>query len=579
MNPVGWGRASNSYSISLLVIILHTLRQGSTGFEVLHQEGSLFYPELGIHVESTGFTYAYSDFIHLPIVYHLPIDVDVDQMIPKSCDLSQQRNLATSIENAVDQTKRDLMTKFAPYRSSIVPTFYSTETETRPHHLYQYNDSLPSGKGLVLHRSKRVVGMIALAAAAVAVVGLVGANTYEIARIRHSAVRLEREISGLHLKTAELVDSANILTDRLNNIGGVVIPQIQEEIRNITQTLGCQADIEALRSEIFHHLALTVFRVSDIVNALLQHTIIPELLTPQIMADHILTRPDMTNSLYGDDAQLVYQLSQAVLTSIHYDPFVIGAVMIIPRIMKEHIGMTLSVTRVPLQVEGENRYTILNTPELVLKDTDKRTVWSTDYTRCRSVSGIYFCSLQVLHRRASRCLQNIVFNESTEGCSRIPSSDDPYERLTLSGLLLTNRHIDIKQITKDKDGNTKSALFPIQNSSSVFIHKAQASEILVGNRVYALMDSVINVEDEIPRITIDIPMYNMSAIPTPWENLTNLEPYSPTNFDYDQLHTISWVLVGLNLGCVLLLIMRMKKLIWRVRNLEVWVQGDRIDRV
>lgn len=264
--------------------------------------------------------------------------------------------------------------------------------------------------------------MIALAAAATAVVGLVGANTYEIARIRHSAIRLERGIYDLQLKTSELVDSANIVTDRLNNIGGVVIPRLQDEILNITLAMGCKADVDEIRTEITNQLTLTTMRVSDIINALLQHSAIPELLTPKIITDHLLTRPDLSNSLYKDDLQLVYQLSRAVLTSVHYEPFIIGAVLITPRIMKEHIGMTLSVTRVPIRASKQEDYTILSTPDLVLRDIDKKKVWSADYTRCRSISGIYFCSLQVLHRRLSTCLQNIIFANHSRGCARIESA-------------------------------------------------------------------------------------------------------------------------------------------------------------
>lgn len=99
----------------------------------------------------------------------------------------------------------------------------------------------------------------------------------------------------------------------------------------------------------------------------------------------------MGNSLYQDDIQLIYQLSHGISTSIRYDPFIIGAVLITLRLMREHIGMTLSITRVPVLDSSSNQMSILEAPDSVLRDFDKQRIWATDYTRCKSVAGIYFC--------------------------------------------------------------------------------------------------------------------------------------------------------------------------------------------
>lgn len=528
-------------------------------FMMLHEDGNLYYPDLGLHIEPTGYTYSYSDFIHVPITYHIPLDFDLDQLTPEHCDLSEKRAFRAAIADSLDKTKEDLSSRFQPYKSAIIDG------------AREGNHASPMLRNRKI--KKRAVGLIMGAAAAVAVVGLVGANTYEIARIRNSAMRLESKLNGIQLKQGELIDSVNIIQERLNNIGGVVIPAIQGEIKALTEGMDCRTEMQDIKIAVLHGLTSATSRISDIINSLLQHVIVPELLSPHIIEEEIMKRKDMENSLYQEDIQLVYQLSQGVLTSVRYDPFLIGAVMIVPKLMKEHIGMTLSITKVPVLDELNHNYHILATPDLVLRDLDKKKIWATDYTRCKSVAGIYFCSIQVLHRKTSSCLESLVFNNDASKCRKIRSEDDPTERVTLSGILVTNRHVIIKKITSDRDGNTKATDVSRTNEKSLFISRTNASEVLVGNRVYILNAKEIEVSDDVRQMTFKTPGLNISFIPMTWTDLSNIT-HTTQEIMPSVLITSDAILWPLIIGTMCLLYYVLRKLMRRIRALENYVQTD-----
>lgn len=84
---------------------------------MIHDDGNLYYPDLGLHIEPTGYTYSYSDFIHIPIAYHVPLDMDISTIIPDRCDLSEGRTFEADIASAFEQAKIDLMT---PYKSAFI---------------------------------------------------------------------------------------------------------------------------------------------------------------------------------------------------------------------------------------------------------------------------------------------------------------------------------------------------------------------------------------------------------------------------------------------------------------------------
>lgn len=153
------------------------------------------------------------------------------------------------------------------------------------------------------------------------------------------------------------------------------------------------------------------------------------------------------------------------------------------------------------------------------------------------------------------------------------------ERLTLSGLLVTNRPVEIKQIVRDKDGNTKSITFSRSNTSSIFISSLEASEVLVGDRIYALRDSTIAVEDKIPQIIFDTPAYNMSQVPYTWENITHLSQYTPRPIPYDHFHTVSWLLWFLSAGFMIMIIFKYVSMMRKIRHLQKWIQMDHRSKI
>lgn len=324
-------------------------------------------------------------------------------------------------------------------------------------------------------------------------VGLVGQNTYEIARLKNSATQLGRQMNSVGSNLTQLTDSLNRVASRVNQPSDVVIPDIEREIRELVKSISRRTAMGEIAGLTRYRLSAVTSKISGIVNSLLQNKIIPELLSPDTVRNKILSRPDMKDSLYQDDIQLIYQLSQGVLVSIRYDPFILGAIIVTPKIMREHIGITLSVTKVPILHNHSDTPTIIDTPDLILQDTDKGRVWATDFTRCKSVAGVYFCSIQVLHQKTSECLQNLIFSNDSSRCIRRDSYDNPMERLTLSGILITSRDIEIKEIVKDKDGHNKALTVERSSDNSFFISGKEVSEVIVGSTIYLLRERPIEV--------------------------------------------------------------------------------------
>lgn len=224
--------------------------------------------------------------------------MDLSDLVPDRCSLPEKRVFESGLSQALDQAKVDLVSRFTSYQAAIIAGLTEEDDFIEVNASYVLHLNSPNTSP-TMHRTKRELGVIVAAAAAVSVVGLVGANTYEIARIRNSARKLETQINSIRIKTSALIDSVNVINIILNELGSVVITNIQTEIRALARSMNCRSTMSDVKDQVLYRLLITNMRISDIINTLLQHTIIPEMLTPDTIRSKILSRHDMDNSLSG----------------------------------------------------------------------------------------------------------------------------------------------------------------------------------------------------------------------------------------------------------------------------------------
>lgn len=103
----------------------------------------------------------------------------------------------------------------------------------------------------------------------------------------------------------------------------------------------------------------------------------------------------MRGSIYQSDPTLVYQLGKFMLMSMQHQPFSVSGLLILPRLLKEYVGIVLSVNRVPIHRAGDQEAVILDYGDLAVREisfhllmtTDKRHADANFYNALRTKLG------------------------------------------------------------------------------------------------------------------------------------------------------------------------------------------------
>lgn len=95
----------------------------------------------------------------------------------------------------------------------------------------------------------------------------------------------------------------------------------------------------------------------------------------------------MRGSIYQSDPTLIYQIGKFMLMSIQHRPFSVSGLLILPRLLKEYVGIVLSVNRVPITRDNSNSNLILDSEDLAVREISSAKVWppNFDYRRVYSI--------------------------------------------------------------------------------------------------------------------------------------------------------------------------------------------------
>ncbi|WHM52804.1 MAG: putative glycoprotein [Pedras lispivirus] len=512
-------------SIIIYILIVSQCVRDSKAFNyLLHHSSESSYQSgnLGVHIEPAGLTYAYDEFVYANLVYHVPtVQVDVTQII-EGCTEIYKKKLKSEIN--------DINTNSVTYLQRTVPEY--TSVIAKP------------ADGNTTVRARRALPLIPLIAgiAALAMAGMIVANTVEVVRLQDRATDLETLLNTVRGNQLAFANKSSELINRVNNIGSVVIPDIESSLKSISTTTRCGLDGVTLNRKVSEQYREYTRRTMNIINALYDHRIIPELLDLSQLKRDILARPEFINSVYSADPMLFYQLTKGYLTSVRHNPFVVASIMIIPVLSRELVGTTATVNRVP--VFYNNTIVSLQAPDTVLIDEQRRHVWEVDHSLCMSVAISHFCPIQVLHRRSNKCIEGILFKNESLNCHMISNPDVPFIKHTLTGLLIGLHNQTIQKIVTDKDNKMKTVAVLYNNTQkSIFLPKGFSREILIDGVVFTLTTPRLDVTPDSHIIQVNVSQETVSIPNTTLYPISPLSPLSSIDIPWHPVLSSTHILI------------------------------------
>lgn len=489
-----------------------------------YDKGMLFHHDLGIFIEPNSFAYSYSTFVYERIHMIVPFNYELGYHLD-NCNEDENQRTRAEITQLILSLQRTLADRIDEYQSPVI----SEE-----------------------NREKREIILLSLlAAAAIMSVGLSLYNSYQIRKLSDETKMAAIEINRLSEAARKTPQVINGIIDQLNNIT-VVIPELGKKINTIITTLNC----EQTRSAFFRDLDRQInndiiLRVTSGINALYSGKITPDFYPISTVKKTLLQREDMLNSLYRDDISLVYKLGNFVTLAVKHDPFSITGVLILPKLLRENIGVTLMINKVPIHDSEENTLIILDEPDVGVQDMTASIVWTPDMSLCIKHTGTYFCPLYDVKSRYSRCLTGLVFGQNASTCVFKKSTNDPLVKQANNGLLLSSKITEFSIISKDRDGHNKAMTKRTMHAnSSNLVTAADGREILIKDEIYMMAPETAEIATKIVlNQTASIPPITPISIPS----LSPLDHMDP--FDPHYLHLVNYGFTGTSIALFIILLL------------------------
>lgn len=262
----------------------------------------------------------------------------------------------------------------------------------------------------------------------------------------------------------------------------------------------------------------------------------------------------MRDSIYQSDITLVYQLGKFMLMSVQHQPFAVSGLLILPRLLKEYVGIVLSVNRVPIRKSGSVDPVILKSEDLAIREISSAKIWTPNFDTCIKHTGTYYCPLHEIRAKYSECLSGMLFRRNITSCEYTDARGYPLIKQVSSGLLVSS---DIGQFTAiriDADGNRKSELKNMTYiNSSNFLTIKDGSEIMLNHDIYLLSHDTDEIVLQINQ-TIVIPDYtlNNTTIPLP-DIIPDIDQYTPHYLTLEWSYTELTLIIAVSITMLYLL--------------------------
>lgn len=485
----------------------------------------VFVQEGGVFIEPTGFAYTYSTFIYENIHLVIPNQMDIDYHLPHCSD---EENMITGSEKKIliDNVLATLKSRVPEYRSPFM-------TSVKP-------------------RNKReLVTLALLTAAGLMSLGISIYNTVQVRSVAQRSQKMMEEINRLSISQAQTTHALKKVIDSFNNLTTVTIPAIEKQINIIHNEISCTSMRTQFFMELNRRLTQDLFvSVTAGVNAAYNGKITPDFLPPAEIRSKILVHDDMKDSIYQSDITLVYQLGKFMLMSVQHQPFAVSGLLILPRLLKEYVGIVLSVNRVPIRRMTDTEPVILKSEDLAVREISAAKIWTPNFDTCIKHTGTYYCPLHEIRAKYSECLSGMLFKRNITSCEFTDARGYPLIKQVSSGLLVSADITQFTAIRIDADGNRRSELKNMTHSnSSNFLTINDGSEIMLNHDIYLLSHDTDDIVMQINQ-TIVIPDYgvNNMSVPIP-DQIPDIDQYTPHYLTQEWSYTnlILIVIVGLTM--------------------------------
>lgn len=511
------------------------------------QDNLVFIKDSGIFVEPTGFAYSYSTFIYENIHLVIPEYLDIDYYLPH-CSEDEQHITAAEKKILIDNVMSALRTRIPEYQSPFI-----TKNADKP--------------------KRELVTLALLTAAGLMSLGISVYNTIQVKSVAKQAERMIHEVNRIADSQARTTMALKEVVDSFNNLTTVIIPAIENQIKVLQNEVSCTAMRGQFFTELNRRLTQELFvTVTSGTNALYNGKITPDFLPPAEIQRKLMTRPDMVDSIYQSDPTLVYQLGKFMLMSIKHKPFAISGLLILPRLLKEYIGIVLSINKVPIITSHDAEPLILNSADLAVKEMSSRRLWTPNFDTCIKHTGTYYCPLHEIRARYSHCLTEMLFNQNMTSCRYTDASGYPLIKQTSAGILVSSLIQDYVSIRIDADGNRQSSKRSMTNTNSTnFLTISDGSEIMIAHDIYLLSPDTTEIVLQINN-SIDI-----HDFPVDNNTVPSLSIIDPVDVFVPHYLTMGWsyttgfiTLVGMGLlAYVFIQLILIKR---DVHNLSIYTQ-------
>lgn len=470
---------------------MHVTATGSLHIiESVLQDNLVFLRDQGIFVEPSSLAYTYSTFVYERIHLVIPDNLEVDHQLPGCTD---DQNEAVRLEKSIlMSTFRDsIRERIKPYTSPLI-------------------------KDLPNRPKRAAVALAAITAASIISIGISVFNTVQIKEVARQTSRLTDEINRISQATKMTTNAVNKVISEFNNLSTVIIPKIAEQINTVVFELHCLDSKGQYFRELHRRLLQDIYiNVVSGINALYNGKITPDFYPISVIQSTLLNRPDMINSMYAEDVNLVYRLGNFITLSVTHEPFSVSGILILPKLLKEHIGIVLSVNKVPITIPSQSDPVIMDCADLAVKDVVTQRVWTPNFDACIKNIGTYYCPLHEIRARYSKCLTGLIFNHNTTECKFVDAEGYPKIKQATAGILVSDSIKEYVNIVKDADGHRKSIRldFDYQNSSN-FLTIMDGEEVMIDHDMYLLSPETAEITLQING-TITYPDFDIGNISIP----------------------------------------------------------------
>lgn len=434
---------------------------------VTHQHQ--IFEDAGVAIEPTGYVYTYSTFVYEKIFFTVPNDTNNYHI--KVCRTEQQKDLENQINKIYADSINIIQSRIDPFTSPIFTT-----------------------------KSKRYLPLMLpafLTAAGVMNLGFSIYNTYQVDDLKSALRELNNENVRVKLVLNSTIEQMNKMIKDLNDIGTIIIPDIAQEINQIRKDQDCYAQMNIALSDFYYLITNTVInRVVSGIDNLYVNRITPDFLPLSKIKDTLLKRNDMVNSLYVEDTSLIYRLGSFIVNEISHNPFMVNGILILPKLLKEYIGTTISISKVPI-FDNTKSVVVLDSPDFAIRDDNLQRIWCPNFDVCLKQASTFFCPLHDVRTNPSACFENLIYRHNHNNCTYKTYHDYPLVKQTSIGLLVSPTVQEIYEVQTDKDKNKKIKHKLINFNNSIFLTKDNGTEFIINKQIYHLDLQSINVFQQI----------------------------------------------------------------------------------